>query len=750
MSRSVMTITKWVPLELEEHKTIFNECKALRKSSICFDQKICSFLNGFKSRNFSRVFLEGCDEVLIQNLEMIVEEGVLIKDDFFKVFGKLTMEKPSNLSHFKMIYWKDVLWTYKMRICYLLLHCIIGFIHLFIYFGEQILTLTLKLSNIHNQLLHLDTKYNLFKSTPIYNNSCPYLMYPMKKLSITKILQVIAQNRAELCCHKLMDCLLETYKLFDNREDEETGSDTSSVEIYRALTRHMSPPHKNTSNDSKSSERELHEKNAFSNMNELIRCEEKNILDLLSMAVKVSPGILGNDAIKKLKTGEVKVSTKAKNKVLDYYHQVLWGEVGIFLEHVVLWWGNVPLSSRPPHSSQHLREWINQFLPTADVPQFILSALSCLSDGLGVHITSTSWDQRFRKVLVASKVPITQETGGYFVDLLQDLVTLCNQCEVTNEWIIGAPLDELPLVEQIPVLHRLDHSVHTTRLWAISEAKRLSNLWNVECFFLITDNDVIQCLLQLNDLRLADHSLEIDGKIKLGEHVQVCATMREKLVSEVKANIEKLKEATAQCVDCLACACRTISLANLQMIFPAGNFWRIGSSDYYSNKPLGYVAQFLERVLTPVLTSTEDHQIGNMILKIMCESWLDHIYVNKIKFSQCGAIQLLTDFASVSTWIINCSIISQEMRRRMLKNEVLRRCEGVGKLLLRSPGEHIKMSDKTKKIEVEDETSSNKSGKTEMMPAEMYVPNQEQWLELRATRRSVFITTLCCSEINPL
>lgn len=82
-----------------------------------------------------------------------------------------------------------------------------------------------------------------------------------------------------------------------------------------------------------------------------------------------------------------------------------------------------------------------------------------------------------------------------------------------------------------------------------------------------------------------------------------------------------------------------------------------------------------------------------MVLKIMCESWLDHIYLNKIKFSRYGALQLLCDFAFVSKWISDCATITEDMRKAMLKNEVLRRCEGVGKLLLRSPGEHIKMND---------------------------------------------------------
>lgn len=60
-------------------------------------------------------------------------------------------------------------------------------------------------------------------------------MYPLRKLSITRLLQIIAQNRAELCCHKLIDCLLDTYKYYDNHDDD-NGSDNSSVEIYRYVS----------------------------------------------------------------------------------------------------------------------------------------------------------------------------------------------------------------------------------------------------------------------------------------------------------------------------------------------------------------------------------------------------------------------------------------------------------------------------------------------------------------------------------
>lgn len=83
-----------------------------------------------------------------------------------------------------------------------------------------------------NQCLLMDSKFGIAKSMTTCSNTCPYLMYPLRKISITKLLQILAQNRAELCCHKLIDCLLDTYKYFDNHDDD-NGSDNSSIEIYK-------------------------------------------------------------------------------------------------------------------------------------------------------------------------------------------------------------------------------------------------------------------------------------------------------------------------------------------------------------------------------------------------------------------------------------------------------------------------------------------------------------------------------------
>lgn len=62
-------------------------------------------------------------------------------------------------------------------------------------------------------------------------------------------------------------------------------------------------------------------------------------------------------------------------------------------------------------------------------------------------------------------------------------------------------------------------------------------------FFKVMHNDVVNCLTQLNMLRLMDYTTEIE-KGGLDVHVEVCAKMRAKLVSEVKENVQKLKVQT--------------------------------------------------------------------------------------------------------------------------------------------------------------------------------------------------------------
>ncbi|XP_012345486.1 coiled-coil domain-containing protein 142 [Apis florea] len=611
--------------------------------------------------------------------------------------------------------------------------------------SDELLKIIFRLVNIYNDILDIDIDVSMDASTNVFCNNCPYMLEPMKKISVTRILQILAKNKAEESCHELIDCLLTNYEPQEKTDPSSTisgdadVSDNSSIEIYRALTRHLTPPI-----ESSSSRTEPPEVSNIENIQTLVNTQDKYVLRLLNVAQEISPKLLGTDALKTT-NGETRLRRSALKKVKNYYQEVAWGALSSILDHVVLWWSPEALATRHSHGAQQLKDWLSQFIQKNHVPQTVRPALQNLCDALRCHATITEWDQLFRLAYTSafkcqSKASSTDgsDTGQMFGELFQLLVRLSNECEAGGEWVIGAPLMELPLSEQIVVLHRLDHSVHTARLWIVQEAKIIAHTWELDVFFLLVKGDIVNCLEELSYLKLADHinALSTDS---VSVQVYVCAKMRAKIVSEVNVNIDLLQKCSTKCTDILAKICRVVSLANLHMCFPRPSYWRKGG-DVAPVAASLYVQPYFEKVLLPVLEVIEDPDTSNMILKIMCEAWLDYIYLHRIKFSEYGALQLLTDFAYVSKWVTNCPIISQNVRDHLLKNEVLRRCEGVGRLLLRHPGEAISMRKRLARRT--NERGSPESPGLERMPAEMYVPNQEQWLELRASKRYNF----CCTE----
>ncbi|XP_011878866.1 PREDICTED: uncharacterized protein LOC105568091 [Vollenhovia emeryi] len=557
--------------------------------------------------------------------------------------------------------------------------------------NDENIRIVFRLVNAYNKILDMNRDVS-DPSVNVFYNDCPSMLEPLKKISVTKILQILAKNRAEESCHELIDCLLANYEPREKTQPASSTNDvdvseSSSVEIYRALTRHLTPPITSATSTSEV------EASNIESVQTLVNTQNEQILRLLNVVQDISPQLLGADALKTNK-GETRLRGSAIKKVKNYYQEVAWGALSSILDHVILWWSREALATHHSHGAQHLKDWLRQFIQGNDTPPTVRSALQNLCDALGYHTTVTAWDQTFRLAYTSafecrSKPSSTEgtDTGQMFVELFQLLVTLSNECEVGGEWVIGAPLVELPLSEQIVVLHRMDHSVHTARLWAIQEAKIIAHTWDLDVFFLLVKGDVVNCLEELSYLKLADHTIALSMN-SISVQVYVCTKMRAKIVSEVKANVELLQICPANCNATLAKICRVISLANLHMCFPQ----------------------------------------------------LDYIYLHRIKFSEYGAQQLLTDFAYVSTWVTECSIISQNVRNHLLTNEVLRRCEGVGRLLLRHPGEAIAMRKRLARRT--NERGSPESPGLERMPAEMYVPNQEQWLELRAPKRYNF----CCME----
>lgn len=165
-----------------------------------------------------------------------------------------------------------------------------------------------------------------------------------------------------------------------------------------------------------------------------------------------------------------------------------------------------------------------------------------------------------------------------------------------------------------------------------------------------------------------------------------------------------------------------------------------------------------DQIYLPVLESgVQELEILGLILKIMCEAWLDHIYASRTKFSRSGALNLLKDFDGVSEYIISCKSVPIQHVEKLSKHEVLKMCEGVGRILLRKPEDLIPMGQEAPKISGAPSSSkkqTDKFGDGEMMderpplPPEMFVPNQKRWLELRAKDRSGFAQLLCLCGSN--
>ncbi|KAH0557837.1 hypothetical protein KQX54_012170 [Cotesia glomerata] len=592
-----------------------------------------------------------------------------------------------------------------------LLNTVAKFIHYFVnqtldFESDELALKFLRLIKIYIDALNLDYKIT-DSSINIFSNDCPSMLESLKPLSVLRVLQILARNKAEEYCYELIDYLLAIYqpnnqeKCNSSASGDMEMSENSSVEIYRALTKHITPP----GSAINSSARRKYSNAHIENFQILVDSQKVQIKKIIHTAKDIAPLLFQSDSFRYDNQGEIiKVRSSILARLSDYYCQVSWAAISEILDHVILWWSPEGLATRHNHGAHYLKDWLHSFLLTpSNVPISIRPTLDNLCETLGCHVTATCWDELFRLAYIASfecaSRPCSSEgtdTGQMFAQVFQLLVNLSNECEVSGEWAIGAPLMELPLSEQIIILHRLDHSIHTMRLWASHESKLIAHTWDLESFFLLVKGDLNHCIDQLSYLKLADHTAAL-ATDDVSVQVYVCTRMRAKIVSEVNANYLLLKESSSKCISTLAKICRVISLANLHMCFPISNIWR--RTSIVSNiNPSPYVQVYLERVLLPVLEVVEDEDISNMVLKIMCEAWLDYIYLHRVKFSEIGAYQLLSDFAYVTQWVSNCSIISQNVKDQLLKNEVLRRCEGVGRLLLRHPGEAIAMHKKIREL----------------------------------------------------
>jgi len=163
-------------------------------------------------------------------------------------------------------------------------------------------------------------------------------------------------------------------------------------------------------------------------------------------------------------------------------------------------------------------------------------------------------------------------------------------------------------------------------------------------------------------------------------HISVNVALREKLVSEVKINRDKAKKTSSECINnVFANVCHETSLATLKLYFPPLKIWRVNHLKPTHNE---YIDVYLDIIYKPVIESTKDIEILNLALKIIGEALLEHIYERRIKFSICGAINLMKDFDGIAAWILTktCNELPETYRDKLSRHEVLKVLEGVGKV----------------------------------------------------------------------
>ncbi|XP_014242251.1 uncharacterized protein LOC106662575 [Cimex lectularius] len=717
-----MSISQWLPIEDTAIQEYIHNSKKLNVLAETLETKLANML--YEDDNAWKELKEVCDSLEITG----------------KLFTKVSGDhRAAIVANYKCKHWRITINNKRLTIMYTLTHVITIALGKFLEHEEELVHI-LKLIVFFDAILPLGTGAES-KTTSIVRNTCPSMLLPMRKLSLTKILQIIAQLRAEVCGQQLVYILMNIKAETDRGNDDDyPASDDSSMEVYRALTENMSPAHMGTVT-TPGTEHPQYIVSEVSMLESLIAMECHKLKRLFDTIAREAPDRLGPFATKESRSsGEFKMSNRFKQKVVGYYQEVLWGNVGTYAEYSLIWKG----IGFYGETCSRWSSWLKRFTVNVSFPQILKPALQSLIDGLCVHITTVTWDFLFRKALVAAGYQNSTyivdnymhgtRAGLLFKEMFSELVSLSNSCEGSN-WTVAA-LEELPLTEQIPILHRLDHSIHTVRLWAEGKARQLSNMWNMDQFFRVTQVDVLSCLSALTKRHFSNQNDLLGPECSV--HVMVCGKMRAKLVSEVQENFKKLQEVPNGSVDVLANVCRIFSLANLKLMFPDPKYWK-QNFDEIPQYASTYVEDYLEVVLKPVIHATTElddlvqQRVSCLVLDIMCEAWLDHIYKYKIRFSEWGALQLLADFGAVPTWLME----RVKATPNLLCTEMLRRCEGVGRLLLSQPGHRVPMVDKTiRKYQGESESSPTR------MPPEMYVPNQTQWLELRAPSKNYF--SLCC------
>lgn len=101
---------------------------------------------------------------------------------------------------------------------------------------------SLLLCSLHNNsVLSYNRDNRVSSGALVCSNTFSIIMSSPKIIDVATVLHTISKHRSEQCCLALISCLLVTCKS-EQRGLNDDDSDSSSVEVLRALTTHLSSP----------------------------------------------------------------------------------------------------------------------------------------------------------------------------------------------------------------------------------------------------------------------------------------------------------------------------------------------------------------------------------------------------------------------------------------------------------------------------------------------------------------------------
>lgn len=337
----------------------------------------------------------------------------------------------------------------------------------------------LVLCALHNCSIRAKGSRSTVSRAQVCSNTFPGLMLPPKRFDLNAILQTVAKQRSELCCMSLIACLLATCAPdlggggaigggVDGLNDD--TSDTSSVEVLKALTVHMitaSPagrPKTAASSSAGHCRRRSHQFGTFADLSMATatpaNADDEPTIDFFDKLVVASSVVASGVVVDKPMPPPVAAASSDSNELLNqlvvneenYVANVLLKCLKLCpsaFDVAVVRSDNGKQSERqpPPPAKADIIRWVTRGtrslwtqvssqlehvvlwwshapiacqpvscarhlrdwllqLRPSDAPEPVLSTLRSLGETLTVHVTAVQWDRQFRLTLVAGAQPV--------------------------------------------------------------------------------------------------------------------------------------------------------------------------------------------------------------------------------------------------------------------------------------------------------------------------------------------------------